>query len=65
MNNSIDKTFVRKVRKDEMKNDYSFWQSVSPSARLEVLESIRKEFNSWKYGNQQGFQRVYRIIKRP
>jgi hypothetical protein len=64
MNNSIDRTFVRKVRKDQKKNDFLFWQTQTPQARLEVLESIREEFNNWKYGNQQRFQRVYKIIKR-
>ncbi len=32
--------------------------------RLKALEEIRQEYNTWKYGPEQGFQRVYQIIKR-
>lgn len=54
---------IRIVKKNEKSDDFIFWQSQSYEKRLEALESIREEFNNWKYGNQQGFQRVYRVIK--
>ena len=55
------------VRKYDIKNqpsDLSFWQSKSYQERLRALEEIRREYNSWRYDAQQGFQRVYRIVKR-
>ena len=60
----MDKTFVRKVNIKDQGNDFEFWQSQPPEIRLAVLEQIRQEYNTWKYGTEQGFQRVYRIIKR-
>ena len=60
----IDKTSIRIIKKKDQKSDFAFWQSQSYLTRLETLESIRKEYNSWKYGNKQRFQRVYPIIKR-
>jgi hypothetical protein len=62
--NNIDKTFVRKVKIKEQGNDFLFWLSQTPEFRLAVLEQIRQEYNLWKYGTEQGFQRVYRIVKR-
>lgn len=55
---------IRIVKKNEKNDDFIFWQSQSYEKRLEALESIREEYNNWKYGNQQGFQRVYRVIKK-
>jgi len=60
----IDKTSIRIIKKKDQKSDFAFWQTQSYTARLETLESIRQEYNSWKYGNKQRFQRVYTIIKR-
>jgi hypothetical protein len=60
----MDKTLVRKVKIKEQGNDFLFWQSQSCEIRLETLEQIRQEYNQWKYDTEQGFQRVYRIIKR-
>jgi len=56
---------IRIVKKGDKSDDYLFWQSQPYEKRLEALESIREEYNNWKYGTQQGFQRVYRVIKRP
>ena len=55
---------VRIVKKNDKNDDFIFWQSQPYEKRLEALESIREEYNNWKYGNQQGFQRVYRVIKK-
>jgi len=62
--NRIDKTVVRKVRKQEASGDFAFWQTRSFEERLATLETIRQEYNEWKYGTQPGFKRVYSVIKR-
>ena len=54
---------VHKVKIDEQGSDFAFWQNKSYEERLAALESLRSEYNSWKYDTQQGFQRVFRIIK--
>ena len=63
-NDKIDKTTVRKGKMKEQGNDFLFWQSQPYENRLATIEQIRNEYNTWKYGVEQGFQRVYRIIKR-
>ena len=60
---SISKV-VNKYKIDEQPSDFSYWQAKSYEERLEALEQIRKEYNSWRYNAEQGFQRVYRIVKR-
>jgi hypothetical protein len=60
----LDKTAIRIIKKYEDKSDFAFWQTQSYEARLKALESIREEYNNWKYGLQQRFQRVYRVTKR-
>ena len=59
----INRNAVSKVKIEEQKNDFQYWQGMSYESRLAALESIRAEFNNWKYHDQQGFQRVYRVIK--
>ena len=54
---------VRKFRLGDEPNDFEYWQSRTPQERLDALEEIRKEYNEWKYGPDQRFQRVYRIVK--
>jgi hypothetical protein len=61
---SINKV-IKKYKFNEQPNDFAFWQSKSFEERLATLEQIRKEYNSWRYDAEQGFQRVYRIVKRP
>ena len=55
---------VKKYKLDQQPNDFLFWQSKTYEERLDALEQIRKEYNSWRYNAEQGFQRVYRIVKR-
>jgi hypothetical protein len=55
---------IKKYKINEQPNDFSFWQSKSYEERLEALEQIRKEYNSWRYNAEQGFQRIYRVVKR-
>lgn len=60
---SISKV-IKKYKIYEQPNDFAYWQSKTYEDRLEALEQIRKEYNSWRYNAEQGFQRVYRIVKR-
>ncbi len=55
---------VNKYKIGEEPSDFSFWQSKSYEERIDTLEQIRQEYNEWKYHAEQGFQRVYKIIKR-
>lgn len=55
---------IKKYKLNEQPNDFAFWQSKSYAERLDALEQIRKEYNSWRYNADQGFQCVYRIVKR-
>ena len=45
-------------------SDIQYWASLDGIERLRQLEELRKNYNNWKYGIEQGFQRVYRIVKR-
>ena len=60
----MDKTAINIIRLKDKKNDYVYWTKQSHEFRLLTLEQIRQEYNTWKYGTEQRFQRVYRIIKR-
>jgi len=60
---SVNKSVVRKFKLEEEKNDHLYWTNQPVAARLDALESIREEYNSWKSHDQQRFQRVYRVIK--
>jgi hypothetical protein len=60
----LDKTFFRQGKIKQQGNDFLFWQSQPFEVRLATIEQIRQEYNTWKYGAEQGFQRVYRIVKR-
>ncbi|MBL7128649.1 MAG: hypothetical protein ISS16_06655 [Ignavibacteria bacterium] len=60
----VDRTALKKVKITEDKNDFQYWQKQSYEFRLETLEAIREEYNTWKYGAQQRLQRVCTIIKR-
>jgi hypothetical protein len=60
----IDRTQVAVYKKGEEPNDVLFWLSRPPIERIRTLELIREEYNQWKYGTKQRFQRVYRVIKR-
>ena len=55
---------IRKYKIGAEPNDFSYWQSKPYEERLEALEQIRKEYNSWRYNAEQGFQRIYRVVKR-
>jgi len=59
---SIDKV-VKKYELSEQPTDFAFWQSRSFQERIDALERIRQEYHAWRENAEQGFCRVYRIIK--
>ncbi|MFA9213847.1 MAG: toxin secretion, membrane fusion protein [Candidatus Methylacidiphilales bacterium] len=64
-NQEINKSSIKIIKRgSEEDDDTLFWLSKTPLERLIALEEIRKSYNDWKYGTEQRFQRVYRIIKR-
>jgi len=60
----MDKTSIKIVDLKAMENDFKYWQTQPVEKRLEALEQLRMQFIIWKYGTEQRFQRVYRIIER-
>jgi hypothetical protein len=56
---------VKKGKIKDLKNNYLFWKSRSYLERLEATEEIRNEYNNWKYGSKQRFQRILRVINKP
>jgi hypothetical protein len=63
LHEKINKTTLKIVDLNSKENDFKFWQTQSIEKRLETLEQLRMQFIIWKYGSEQGFQRVYRIIE--
>ncbi len=59
----VNRSVAKKVKLTEERSDYSYWANQSIEARLDALESLRDEFNNWKFNDQQRFQRIYRVIK--
>jgi len=60
---AVNRSMVRRMKLTEEKSDHPFWVNQPVAARIDALESIREEYNSWKFHDQQRFQRVYRVIK--
>ena len=60
----VNRKIIRRKKIENIHTDFAYWQTKSYQERLSALESIREEYNSWKYDNKQRFQRVYKIIKR-
>ena len=55
---------VRIVKKGEDDSNLLYWISQTPKERMRELERVRQIVNKRLYGDQQGFQRVYRVVKR-
>jgi hypothetical protein len=60
---SIVKTYA-KVKLQEQKSDFEYWQTQTAEKRLAALEQIRSEYHAWKYDPQPRFQRVLSVTKR-
>lgn len=59
----MEKVVTRSKLRDQL-SDIAYWRSKSFAERLAALESIRQEYNTWKYTDaEQRFQRVYRVVK--
>jgi hypothetical protein len=63
MSRQVKRHYV-KVKLQEQKTDFAYWQSQPYHARLAALEQIRREYHQWRYHAEPRLQRVYRIIKR-
>ena len=59
----VNRTIANKIKLTDEGNDYHYWINQSIEARIRALETLREEYNSWKFHDQQRFQRVYRVIK--
>jgi hypothetical protein len=64
LHSKMDKSKVKIVKKGQEEDDIVFWLERLPQERILALETIRQEYNQWKYGSQRGFQRVYTVVKR-
>ena len=64
MENAANKKVYRIVKKREDDSNEKYWSQLSGIERLKELEELRQQYIIWKYGHEQRFQRVYRIIKR-
>lgn len=60
----LDRTAFKKVNIKDVQSDFAFWKTQTYEQRLATLENIRQEYNGWRYGNKQRFQRVYTVIER-
>lgn len=58
------KNQIRIIKKGEDDGNLTYWLSLSYEERLTHLEQIRQQVIKEKYGDQQRFQRVYKIVKR-
>jgi len=58
----MDKTSIKIVDLHSKVNDFAFWKTQPVEKRLEALEQLRIQYTIWKYGAEQGFQRVFRVI---
>jgi len=59
----MEKT-IKIVKKGQDEGNLLYWLSLSYQERMAELEKMRQQINQTKYGTQQEFQRVYRIVKR-
>ncbi len=59
----IQKSLV-KIRLQEQKSDFAYWQTQPYQVRLAALEQVRREYHLWRYGAEPRLQRVYSIVKR-
>ena len=55
---------LRIVKKGEDESNLLYWLSLTFNQRMAELENMRQQIIKKKYGTRQGFQRVYRIVKR-
>ena len=61
-NDTIDRTFVRKGKIKKQGNDFLYWQLQPYEVRLAMVDKLRLEYNTWKYGAEQGFFRLVETL---
>jgi hypothetical protein len=54
---------IRKIKKGEDHANISYWLSQTYQQRMADLEAMREQIHA-QYAVKQGFQRVYRVVKR-
>lgn len=54
---------AQKMRVEDQRSDFAYWQTQPYEARLATLEKIRQEYHRWHYDSEPGFQRVCTIVK--
>lgn len=59
----VNKKSVRIFKLGEEPKDVLFWRTKPYALRLAALEEIRQTYILWKYGAEQGFQRVYSVVE--
>lgn len=62
-NDRMNRTQIRVFKMGEEPDDVFFWLEKTPLERLQALESIRHQYNNWKYGPQSGDARVERVFR--
>jgi hypothetical protein len=55
---------IRIVKKGEDESNIDYWLSLSKPERMANLEKLRQEVEKGNDNTEQGFCRVYRIVKR-
>ena len=60
----LAKVVTRVKLGEEEENDFAYWQTQPPAARLAALEEIRREYHRWKYGGDPPMRKVVTIINR-
>ena len=55
---------VRIVKKGQDDSNLNYWLTLSYQQRMAELEKMRQQIIQEYYGIRQGFQRVYRVVKR-
>lgn len=59
----MEKIITKKIKLHQKSSDFKFWQTQPYQFRIDTLESIRHEYNQWRFNAKQRFQRIYRIVK--
>lgn len=52
-----------KTKLKSVTSDVAYWRNQPYTARLAALETIRREFNQWKYNTELEFKIIYKIVK--
>jgi hypothetical protein len=59
----IAKVVTRVKMGEQEENDFAYWPTQPPAARLAALEEIRREYHLWRYGGEPPFRKVVTIIR--